>query len=174
MNEYNNSGVASDTVWLDHFNAALVEMVDDLDLNELYEFEYSTDQRAYNLPDDYYSIILLNVKDRQRLRERRYYDDKSPGYMVIDKGSHFELDLVFNQPATFSLLYQRYPKTLEYSLISTQRPEVPTAGETALCYKAISHALKNNNQLGQAAHFDSLFKEQIAIIRTATTRARGQ
>lgn len=176
MNEYNNSGVASDTVWLDHFNAALVEMADDLNLEETIEIPYTPTQTTYDLPEDYYSLVLLNDKTtNRRLTQKRHFDQKyPPGYWIMDRGDKHTIDITFNNATTFVLFYERYPKVLELGQISTQRPEVPTAGETALCYKAISHALKNNNQLGQAAHFDSLFKEQIAIIRTATTRARGQ
>ncbi|MDF2790544.1 MAG: hypothetical protein K0S80_3645, partial [Neobacillus sp.] len=81
--------------------------------------------------------------------------------------------ITYNQSDSLTLLYDRYPAVLEYSLISTQKPDIPTSGETALCYKAIASALKNNNQLGQAQYYDGLYKEQLAIIRTATNRAKG-
>lgn len=176
LNEYNNSGVASDAVWLDHFNSALVEMVDDLNLKQIFLIQYSKAVAAYPLPDDYYSLVVMNdANSNERINQRRSYDERyHPGYWIMDKGDYFEIDIVFHQDTTFNLLYQRYPKILEHSLMQSQKPEVPTAGETALCYKAISNALKNNNQLGQAAYYDGLYKEQLAIIRTAVNRARGE
>jgi hypothetical protein len=71
------------------------------------------------------------------------------------------------------VFYTRYPALLEYANISIQRPEVPTAGETALCYKAISNSLKNNNQLGQAQYYDGLYKEQRATVKLAVLKAKG-
>lgn len=174
-NEYNNSGVTSDVIWLDHFNSALIEMVDVLNLEETFEIPYITSQQTYDLPDDYYSLILLNDRlTNQRLTQKRHFDQKyPPGYWIIDRGDKYTIDITFSAPTTFVMYYEHYPKVLELSQITTQKPEIPTAGETALCYKAISAALKNNNQLGQAQYYDTLFKEQLATIKTATTRARG-
>lgn len=92
---------------------------------------------------------------------------------MIDKGSKHVIDITYNQACTFNLYYQRYPKKLEIADISTQRPEVPTIGETALCYKAIYYACLNNNQLDQAQFFDELYKRERAGIKTASVRARG-
>jgi hypothetical protein len=175
MNEYNNSGVSNDVAWLDHFNTALVEMVDDLNLEETFEINYTLNQQAYDLPEDYYSLILLNDKaTNQRLTQKRHYDQiYPPGYWVLDKGDRHVVEITYNTPTTFIAFYERYPRPLEFSEIETQKPEIPTAGETALCYKAISHALRNNNQLGQAQYYDALFKEQLSTIKTASTRGRG-
>jgi hypothetical protein len=149
MNEYNNSGVASDVVWLDHFNSALIEMADDLNLEETIEIPYIPTQTSYDLPDGYYSLVLLNNKQtNQRLTQKRYFDQLyPPGYWVTDKGYKYVIDITFPQATTFVLYYERYPDVLEYSLISTQKPDVPTIGETALCYKAISHALKKQQSI---------------------------
>jgi hypothetical protein len=150
-------------------------MVDVLNLEETFEIPYITSQATYDLPDDYYSLILLNDRlTNQRLTQKRHFDQKyPPGYWITDKGSKYTIDITFSSATTFVMYYERYPKVLEVSQIDTQKPEIPTAGETALCLKAISAALKNNNQLGQAQYYDTLFKEQLANIKTATTRARG-
>jgi hypothetical protein len=173
MNEYNNSGVSADSVWVDHFNAALVEMADDLDLQESFTLSYSTDKRVYTLPDDYYSLLLLTTENKQRIAQRREYDSQTPGYWVMDKGSRHEVDVVFPQATILTGLYQRYPANLEVSSVQTQKPEIPTAGETALCYLAISKALLNNNQPGQAKYFIDLYTAQRANVRLATTKAKG-
>lgn len=173
MNEYNNSGVANDAVWVDHFNAALVEMVDDIDLQELTTLSYSPSQRTYTLPDDYYSLLLMNTENKQRINQRRDYDSQTPGYWIMDKGSSHELDIVFNQDTELTILYQRYPEVLTFATISTQRPEIPTAGETALCYKAVYFSLLNNNQPGQAQYFEELYKKERATVKLAASKAKG-
>lgn len=175
LNQYNNSGVDSDVIWFDHFNSALTDMADDLNLEDTVEIAYLTTQQTYDLPADYYSLVLLNDKTTNtRLMQKRHFDQKyPPGYWVMDRGSKHTIDITYNQPTTFVLYYERYPALLEYSQISTQKPEVPTAGEDALVYKAISHALKNNNQLGQAQYYDNLYKEARANVKVAATKARG-
>lgn len=174
LNEYNNSGVVSDVVWLDHFNSALVEMVDNLNLQENISIPYTDGQRIYTLPDDYYSLLLLLDSRNQQITQKRNYHQQYPnGYWILDKGDHFEIDITYNQADTLTLLYERYPDVLEYANRETQKPDIPTAGETALCYKAISHALKNNNQIGQAQYYDGLYKDQMATVRVATTKAKG-
>jgi hypothetical protein len=175
MNAYNNSGVASNAVWCDFFNAALTEMTENLNLETNYEINVVVGTRLYDLPDDYYSLTLINDQNNTRLVKRRNYDQRYPaGYWIFDRGSKHEIDLYeYTSPMTVTLVYQRYPEQLVSTNIATQKPEVPTAGETALCYKAISNALKNNNQLGQSQHYDNLYKEEILKVRTATTRARG-
>lgn len=173
MNEYNNSGVSNDTIWVDHFNAALVEMVDDLDLQQPFTIAYTPLQRSYTLPDDYYSLLLLTTQNKQRINERRDYDEQSPGYWVMDKGSHHEADIIFSYPTELTALYQRYPAQLEVSQKETQKPEIPTAGETALCYKAVYFSLLNNNQPGQAKYFDDLYQKERANVRMAVAKAKG-
>ena len=77
LNEYNNSGVANDAVWLDHFNAALVEMVDDLNLEDTFEIHYTPSQATYDLPANYFSLVLLNdTKTNQRRTQKRHFDQK--------------------------------------------------------------------------------------------------
>jgi hypothetical protein len=173
MNEYNNSGVSKDSVWVDHFNAAMVEMVDDLNLQESFTIAYTPDTRTYILPDDYYSLLILTAGNKQRINQRREYDSQVPGYWVVDKGSHFELDIAFSQPTELTVVYQRYPTNLEVALMETQHPEIATAGETALCFKAVYFSLLNNNQPGQAKYYNDLFTEQRGTIRIATSKAKG-
>ena len=175
FNEYNNSGVSSTAKWVDFMNSALIEMVDDLSLEEFVTIEHIPGQRTYDLPSDYYSLVLLNDNTtNNRLAIRRHYDQKYPyGYWVVDKGDKHQIDLLYTSPSTLTLLYKRYPKLIELSNIASQKPEVPTAGETALCYKAVKFALLNNNQIGQAEYFEKLYKDERANIKTATARARG-
>ncbi|MET3699348.1 hypothetical protein SAMN05877753_10213 [Bacillus oleivorans] len=175
MNSYNNSGVESNIQWVDFFNEALVQMVDDLNLEEVYEIPYTLDQREYTLPDDFYGLLLVNdLSKKTRLAARRNYDQVYPyGYWIMDKGSHFALDVVHSNPTTLQILYKRYPKQLNIGEIATQKPEVPTVGETALCFKAINRALLNNNQVEQANYFDELYNREKGVIRTAGTRAKG-
>lgn len=174
LNQYNNSGVDNDSIWIDHFNSALVEMVDDLNLQETFTINYTKDVTTYDMPDDYYAMVMLLDSKNTQIPQKRNYNQVYPmGYWVLDKGDHFEININYDRADTLTLLYERYPTVLELSTITTQKPEVPTSGETALCYKAISNSLKNNNQLGQAQYYDGLYKEQLANIRIATNRAKG-
>lgn len=173
MNEYNNSGVSKEDVWVDHFNAALVEMTDDLELQSFTTVPYTPEQRTYSLPDDYYSLVLVTTENKQRVNPRRDYDTQAPGYWIIDQGGTKVMDINFSQPTTLTLLYLRYPTNLEVALKDTQKPEIPTAGETALCYKAVYFSLLNNNQPGQAKYFDDLYQKERANVRIAVAKAKG-
>jgi hypothetical protein len=174
LNQYNNSGVDSDAMWVDHFNAALVEMVDNLDLQETFTIAYTKDTQLYTLPDDYYALLLLIDSKNQPITQKRNYNQSYPnGYWILDKGDHFDIDISYNTDDMLTILYNRYPKELIFADIQTQKPEVPTTGETSLCYLAISKALQNNNQLGQAQYYDGLYKSELANIRIATNRAKG-
>lgn len=175
MNGYNNSGIATDAVWVDFFNAALVEMTDDLNLEETYIINFVPGTREYDLPSNFYALSVIFDQNGSAVAMRRNYNQRYPaGYWVLNKGDRRVLDLYeYTQPLTFNLLYRRYPKPLTYSDIATQKPEVPTAGEIALCYKAIYFACLNNNQIGQAEFFDSLYQKERVNIKTAVSRARG-
>lgn len=175
MNGYNNSGIATDAVWVDFFNAALVEMTDDLTIEEIFTINFTPGTREYNLPSDFYAISVLYDQNGSAVAMRRNYNQRYPnGYWVLDKGDRRVIDLYeYTQPMTFTLLYRRYPKPLTYSEMATQKPEVPTAGEIALCYKAIYFACLNNNQIGQAEFFDQLYQKERTNIKTAASRARG-
>lgn len=175
MNAYNNSGIETTTAWLDFFNEALSNMVDDLDLEEVVTINYVQGTSEYDLPEDYYGIITVTEADNgNQMAKRRAYPQKYPyGWWVLDKGSKVVLDILFNFNKSFKVHYNRYPTKLELGSIATQKPEVPTAGETALCYLAVNRALLNNNQFEQASVFEKLYKEERANIRTASVRSRG-
>jgi hypothetical protein len=175
MNDYNNSGIETMTAWVDFFNEALTNMVDDLGLEEVLTINFVQGTTEYDLPEDYYGMITVTEADTgTQMAKRRAYPQKYPyGWWVLDKGSKTVLDLIYNFNKAFKVHYNRYPAKLELGTIATQKPEVPTTGETALCYKAINRALLNNNQFEQAAVFEKLYKDERANIRTASIRARG-
>lgn len=172
-NGYNNSGIASDNTWLDFFNSALNDLVDDLNLEEvLPTITHDGLVREHDLPADYYSLILFNDGNGNRIVQRRNYDQQyPPGYWVLYKGSKYVIDLYnFSSAQTFKGLYQRYAKALSST---TDTPEIPSVGERALVYYAISKALYNNNQMGQAQEYEKKYEGERLKIRTAASRARG-
>lgn len=175
QNEYNNSGVSSDEVWVDHFNAALQEMTDDLKLDTTTTIDFTPGTEEYDLPDDYYGFLTLNDRNNSRVGKRRNFDQTYPGgYWIVNKGANYALNLKgFTSPETFTLYYYRYPALLDVAQKDTQKPEISTSAENALVYKAISHALQNNNQLGQSEYFEQLYRQEVAKMNTANTRARG-
>lgn len=175
MNNYNSSGIESTTAWVDFFNEALSSMVDDLGLEEVMTINFVIGTTEYDLPEDYYAIITVTEADTgSTMAKRRAYPQKYPfGWWVMDKGSKTVLDLIFNFNKAFKVHYNRYPAKLELANISTQKPEVPTVGETALCYKANYYACLNNSHFDEAQYFEKLYKEEQAKIRTASVRSRG-
>lgn len=181
MNEYNNSGVANDSVWVDFFNEALMSLVEDLNILEEVQITINPSLKSYDLPENYYGLIHVTNSLNNELSPYKDYGfslegtrSYSPGYDIKNKGFKYVIEFPYIQPETLTVTYIRYPTKLEFSQRESQKPEIPTSGESALCYKAISNALKNNNQLGQAQYYDSLFREQMGIVRTANLRARGQ
>lgn len=181
MNEYNNSGVSKDDIWVDFFNEALMSMVEYLNIDEEVKFTLNSTTTTFDLPEGYYGLIKITDSSTNELRP--YKDEGftldggrgySPGYNIKNKGSKYIIEFPLMQPDTFTVSYIRYPLKLENSTIQTQKPEVPTVGETALCYKAISHALENNNQPGQARYFDEKYVLELDKINKASYRARGQ
>lgn len=181
MNEYNNSGVASDVVWLDFFNEALTSMVDDLGIEESYSITCDPAVTSYDLPEDYYQVLSIVDSANNELSTFKDFGfnidggrSYNVGYLVKNKGAQQAIELKHIQPESMTVHYIRYPETLLLADVTTQKPEVPTVGETALCYKAVSHALKNNNQLGQAQYFEELYAAEVSKVNKATTRARGQ
>lgn len=173
-NAYNNSGIASPNTWLDFFNDALRDLVDDLNIQEvLPTITHDGLIRERDLPADYYSLILFNDGSNNRIVQRRNYDQQyPPGYWVLYKGSKYVLDLYnFSFAQTFTGLYQRYAKALSST---NDTPEVPSVGERALVYYAISKALANNNQMGQAQEYEKKYEAERLKIRTAASHARGQ
>lgn len=174
MNSYNNSGIDSKVAWVDFFNEALTNMVDHLEIQETIQIQYDPQTKEYALPDDYYGLISVTDDRGIHLKQRRSYQQPNAyGWYVLDKGSHHVLDVTYDFLKPLSIHYYRYPAFLVLGDVNTQKPEVPTAGETALCYKAIYFALLNNNQTAPAQYYEQLFKKELATIKTAADRARG-
>lgn len=172
-NGYNNSGIATSNAWLDFFNDALRDLVDELNIQEvLPTITHDGTTREHDLPTNYFSLILFNDGNGNRIVQRRNYDQQYPaGYWVLNKGSKYVIDLYnFSFAQTFTGLYQRYATTL---LTTADTPEIPSVGEKALVYYAISKALYNNNQMGQAKEYESKYEAERLKIRTAASRARG-
>lgn len=174
MNEYDNHGVKDDSIWIDHFNSALSEMAEDLKIDERVEIEFIYGTEEYDLPDDFYSMIIVNDSRNSRIAKLRHMDEKNKGYWVVNRGGKFRIILRgFYSSEAITIRYTRYPALLEEEQKDTQQPEVPNIAEDALCYKAISRALMNNNQIGKAQAFDNLYRTELAKVNTASTRARG-
>jgi hypothetical protein len=175
MNEYDNHGVANDSIWVMHFNSALSEMTEYLNIDEKTEINYIYGQDEYELPDDFYSMIIVNDRSNQRIAKLRHMDQQSPaGYWVVNRGDKFKILLKgFYGNETLTIRYTRYPALLDEAQKDTQHPEVPNIAEDALCYKAIMNALLNNNQVGKAQAFDGMYRNELAKINIANNRARS-
>jgi hypothetical protein len=169
-NAYNNSGIKSDAQWYDFFNDALRDLVDDLCLEDSVDLVYDGTTTTMDLPADYYSIIDLYTGMNTCIRRRRFLKDRSSGYWIQNQGSAWTLDIYGFSAQTFTLVYNRYAaKVTQLSDV----PEVPASGEMALVYYAISKALRNSNQVGQAQEMEARYKEARKEIRTAVARGRG-
>lgn len=175
-NAYNNSGISADVQWVDFFNDALADLVDDLAIQAaLIPINLISPTREYDLPTDFFGIESMYDGNGNRIAERRTYEQKYPvGYRILNKGSKFVVDLYnFTTNQTFTGQYIRYPVKLTSGGASSEYPEVPTMGEKALFYYAIAKALRNNNQPGQAAEYDKHYEVERKKIRTAMARSRG-
>lgn len=178
-NGYNNSGIERDDAWVDFFNDALADLVDDLQLRLPFKLQYDGTTRLIALPDDFYALGELYNQSGCTVRERPDYGSDlywwPEGYFLLDVGGKKMIDLYrYSGVQEFSGIYYRYPAFIPYTttgLAST--PEVPTVGEKALPYYAIAKALRNNNQLGQAQEYERLYEIERKKIRNATARARG-
>lgn len=175
MNEYDNHAVANDSVWVSHFNSALSDMAEDLKIDEVMTIAYVNSQDEYDLPDDFYSLIIVNDQNNRRIAKLRHMDQVSPpGYWIVNRGDKFTILLKgFYGGETFTIRYTRYPALLDEAQKDTQKPEVPNIAEDALCYRAVSRALYNNNQIGKAQYFEGLYRGELGKIHTANSRARG-
>lgn len=177
-NGYNNSGIESDSAWVDFFNDALYDLVEDLDLTKSLSISFNGTTRENNLPDDFYDMAELYEANGTPVRRRREYGSPqniyTPGYWIMNQGAKYVLDLFkYTAAQTFTGLYTRYPVALTLEDMATEKPEVPGVGERALIYYAISKALRNNNQLGQAQDYERMYEMERKKIRTASSRARG-
>jgi hypothetical protein len=174
-NSYNNSGLSSDGTFIDFFNDALNDLVDDLSLEETLTINFVVGTREYDLPANFYALPLMSDANKYRVTKRRNYDQQyPPGYWVMNRGSKYIIDLYnYTSAQTFTGLYQRYPVALTLAGIATEKPEVATVGERALIYYALSKALRNNNQVEQAMEMEKKYESERLKIRTAAMKARG-
>jgi hypothetical protein len=173
-NGYNNSGISNDSQWVDFFNDALADLVDDLGIEEsLDPIVFVSTVRENTLPADYFSLVNLYDGNGCEVYERRSYNQKYPaGYRVLFKGSSYVIDLYsFTTNQTFTGQYYRYAEALTIADYADQHPEVPTVGEKALIYYAISKALRNNNQ--PVGDYLKLYERERMKIRDAIAKARG-
>lgn len=169
-NAYNNSGIKTPAQWMDFFNDALNDLVDDLNLTKTFTVTHDGAAREYDLPDDFYSVFILNDQSNGRVAVRRNYDANG-GYWVMYKGSKYVIDLwKYTSAQTFNGVYQRYATKLTDV---GNNPEVPDVGEKALIYYALGKALRNNNQVGQAKEMDEKYEAERLKIRNAAARARA-
>lgn len=180
MNDYNNTGINTNAKWVDAFNSALQDLVEDINLTENLSIPFVTGTREYDLPDDFFELQELSeqnfacpVPKRRRYENNGvYYSNWFQGYFILNKGDRYVIDLFeYTADQTFTGIYTRYPALLSVVDISTQRPEVPTIGENALIYFAISRALRNNNQPGQASEIERMYELERRKIRDAAARA---
>lgn len=174
-NAYNNSGISSNVQWVDFFNDALADLVDDLSIEESVDpIALVTPTREYDLPSDFFSLETLYDSNGCSVCERRTFEQKYPaGYRILNKGSKYVIDLYSYTDQIFTGQYIRYPALLTSEGTVTEYPEVPSTGEKALFYYAIARALRNNNQPGQAAEYDKHYEVERKKIRNAIARSRG-
>jgi len=173
-NGFNNSGISTDSQWVDFFNDALRDLVDDVKIERLGTLSFVAGTREYDLPDDYYALVILNDGNRTRVTKRRNYDQEYPqGYWIFNRGGEYIIDLYgYSSSQTFSLMYQAYPTTLTEAGKTTEYPEVPSVGEKALIYYAIMKALRNNSQ-SEWKDYAALYEEERKKIRNAVARGGG-
>lgn len=172
-NKYNNSGITSDGTWVDFFNDALADLVDDVGLTDTFtiDFDPAVSEREYDLPSDFYGMFLLTDSRDSQVACRRNYNAQG-GYWILNKGDALVIDLwKYTSPQTFKGVYFKYPAKLTGA--TGEFPQVPSVGERALIYYALSKALRNNAQTGDAAEMEAKYEEERKKIRTAAAKARG-
>ena len=171
-NGYNNSGISNDAQWIDFFNDALRDLVEDLGIQKVGTINFVVGTREYDLPADYYSLDLLTDSFGSPVTKRRNYNADWPaGYWIFNRGDKSVIDLWdYNSPETFTYLYQAYAPILVIGNKNTERPAVPSVGEKALIYYAVAKALRNNAQIGMAQDYERLYEEERKKIRNATAR----
>lgn len=180
-NRYNNVGIASQSnaKWIDWFNAALQDLASDINLTADLSISFVQGTREYDLPADFMEIRELWDGFGCATTKRRYYDqiygfyyNTPEGYYVRFVGDKYTIDLYqYNSDQVFNGIYIRYPALLTVADQSTQVPEVPTIGENALIYYAISKAMDANNQRGQAQSYMGMYEQERKKIRDAAGRA---
>lgn len=174
-NSYNNTGIDSNSLWLDAFNSALKDLVEDIGLVGSTTISYVNGTLSYDLPADFFEVMQVVDSSNYPISKRQFELEPFPffnSYFIKDVGANYQIvfdDRMGNETLTVS--YIRYPALLVISTINVQRPEVPTIGEDALINYAISRALRNNNQLGQAGTIAQDYERNRKQIRDAKYRA---
>lgn len=174
-NSYNNTGIGTSALWIDAFNSALKDLVEDIGLKGTSTISYVNGTTSYDLPDDFFEAVQVVDSGQYPIWKREYELEPFAcynSYYIKDIGSNYQV--VFddrNTTETLTLSYIRYPALLAIANVSTQKPEVPTIGEDALIYYAISRSLRNNNQSGMAAEMESKYEYERKKIRDAKYRA---
>ena len=175
QNDYNNSGIDTNAKWVDAFNTALQDLVSDINLTGSLSISFVAGTREYDLPDNFFELQELRDSFKCRVGKRRTYDPYfgcPQGYWIMNRGSNYAIDLYeYSSDETFTGIYTRYPAALAVADIATQKPDIPTIGENALIYYAISKALRANNQLGQAQALEASYEMERRKIRDAAARA---
>lgn len=178
-NRYNNVGIASqsNSKWVDWFNAALQDLAGDIGLTSNLTINLVQGTREYDLPEDFMELNGLWDSFTCKVPKRRYYDQQygysmPQGYYVLFRGDKYVIDLwEYNSDQVFTGTYSRYPALLSVAAQLSQHPELPTIGENALIYYAISKAMDANNQRGQAQSYMQMYEQERKKIRDAAARA---
>lgn len=175
MNSYNNSGISTTAMWIDAFNAALQDLAPDIGLQEQYTIPYVLGTTVYDLPTNYLEVDQLTDSGSYPLRKRDHLNQPFPlwdSYYIFDAGSNYKIDFGDrNSNENLILNYTRYPDLLAVADYLTQNPEVPTVGEDALIFFAVSRGLRNNNQVGMANELEQKYEQERKKIRDAKYRA---
>lgn len=175
-NKYNNSGIASDSQWVDFFNDALADLADDMGLTDNHTLTVASGTNEYDMPDDYYGTILFfeTVGGFPYPKRRNYNDFNRPGYWVFNRGGIYVMDIrQIPDGKEMTVVYQKYATVLTESAKNTQYPEVQRVGEKALIYYALQKALRNNSHLDDAKEYERLYEQERLKIRTAAARGGG-
>lgn len=171
QNEYNSTGIDTTGKWVDFFNDALNDLADDLLILAPLTITLVPGTREYDLPEDFLQLHTFTDNSYPVNKRRTYEDIWCQGYWIMNKGSKYVIDLFdYNGTVALTGLYQRYAAVLP-SDDTTVQPEVPTMGENALIYYAISKALRNNNLPGQAQEVEGKYERERQKIRNAAYRS---
>lgn len=178
-NDYNNTGIDSNAKWVDAFNSALQDLVNDIALTDQFFINFVQGTREYDLPSDFYELRELWDAFNLPSFKRRFYDQNQfgffpadvQGYFILFRGVNYTIDLYpYNTTQTFRGIYVRYPRLLSVGELTAQ-PEVPTIGEDALIDYAIMTALRNNNLIGEANKIEVKYERNRKKIQDAVARA---
>lgn len=175
QNEYNKTGINSNAQWVDYFNDALQDLAPDLDIRTSYVIPFDGVIKDYALPADFVELVEITDSSFFPIPKRRY-ETPFPynggfGYYVTFSGSQYTINLdYFTSAQPINIVYVRLPVLIEITPL-TVRPEIPTVGENALIYYAISKSLRNNNLPGQAQEVEGKYERERKKIRDNVQRA---